>query len=167
MGVNLLFYQTLSFTLSAFYAEVGGGLYAFVRRSIEPDLCPDDKYHVSGHGYRGRDRLDHGVDCRCDTAELAGSAVAQYPSIPYLGHWLESLSRGYFSITGVSNSQCIVFGMIMILIMLFEPLGLCGSVDLLLVPGRLPGVCRGVVHQAQWIVCPPPRQENLIEAMYA
>lgn len=88
-------------------------------------------------------------------------------NIPYLGHWLESLSRGYFSITGVSNCQCIVFGMIMILIMLFEPLGLCGSVDLLLVPGRLPGVCRGVVHQAQWIVCPPPRQESLIEAMYA
>jgi branched-chain amino acid transport system permease protein len=47
-------------------------------------------------------------------------------SIPYLGHWLEELSRSYFSITGVSNIQYIIFGMIMILIMVFEPLGLFG-----------------------------------------
>ena len=39
-------------------------------------------------------------------------------SIPYIGEWLEALSRSYFSITGVSNIQFIIFGLIMILIML-------------------------------------------------
>jgi branched-chain amino acid transport system permease protein len=46
--------------------------------------------------------------------------------IPYIGDWLEHLSKSWFSITGVSNIQFIVFGSIMILIMLFEPLGLYG-----------------------------------------
>ncbi len=42
------------------------------------------------------------------------------------GEWLEALSKSYFSITGVSNIQLIVFGLIMISIMLFEPLGIFG-----------------------------------------
>jgi branched-chain amino acid transport system permease protein len=46
--------------------------------------------------------------------------------IPYLGEWLTTLSQNYFSITGVSNIQFIVFGLIMIAIMLFEPLGIYG-----------------------------------------
>jgi branched-chain amino acid transport system permease protein len=46
--------------------------------------------------------------------------------IPYLGEWLTALSQSYFSITGVSNIQFIVFGLIMIAIMLFEPLGIYG-----------------------------------------
>ena len=47
-------------------------------------------------------------------------------SIPYLGEFLKELSNSYFSLTGVSNIQFIVFGSILILIMLFEPLGLYG-----------------------------------------
>jgi branched-chain amino acid transport system permease protein len=47
-------------------------------------------------------------------------------SIPYVGQWLEKLSDSYFSITGVSNIQFILFGLIMIFIMLFEPLGIFG-----------------------------------------
>jgi len=46
--------------------------------------------------------------------------------IPYIGQWLDALSKSYFSITGVSNIQFIVFGLIMVLIMLFEPLGIFG-----------------------------------------
>jgi hypothetical protein len=47
-------------------------------------------------------------------------------SIPYLGAWLEQLSKSYFSITGVSNIQFIIYGLIMVLIMVFEPLGIYG-----------------------------------------
>ena len=47
-------------------------------------------------------------------------------SIPYVGEWLEALSHSYFSITGISNIQYIIFGAILILIMLFEPLGIFG-----------------------------------------
>lgn len=47
-------------------------------------------------------------------------------SIPYLGDWLRHLSSSYFSVTGVSNIQFIVFGLILVGIMLFEPLGIYG-----------------------------------------
>jgi branched-chain amino acid transport system permease protein len=43
-----------------------------------------------------------------------------------VGQWLEALSQSYFSITGISNIQYIVFGLILVLIMLFEPLGIFG-----------------------------------------
>ena len=38
MGVNILFYKTLAFAVSAFYAGIAGGLYAFVLRFIEPEI---------------------------------------------------------------------------------------------------------------------------------
>jgi len=38
MGVNLTYYKTLAFAVSAFYAGVAGGLYAFVLRFIEPEI---------------------------------------------------------------------------------------------------------------------------------
>jgi len=46
--------------------------------------------------------------------------------IPYIGQWIKALSENYFTMTGVSNIQLIVFGLILILIMLFEPLGIFG-----------------------------------------
>ena len=65
---------------------------------------------------------------------IAGACLLSYMdlqlrnilSIPYVGLWLEALSKSYFSITGVSNIQFILYGLIMVLIMLFEPLGLYG-----------------------------------------
>jgi len=38
MGVNILFYKTLAFAVSAFYAGIAGGLYAFVLKFIEPEI---------------------------------------------------------------------------------------------------------------------------------
>ena len=46
--------------------------------------------------------------------------------IPYFGDWIKALSESYFSLTGVSNIQLIIFGLILIIIMLFEPLGIFG-----------------------------------------
>jgi len=46
--------------------------------------------------------------------------------IPYVGQWIKILSENYFTMTGVSNIQLIIFGLILILIMLFEPLGIFG-----------------------------------------
>lgn len=127
MGVNLLYFKTLSFALSAFYTGVGGGLYAFVLRFIEPEIFTLmmsimflAMVIVGGIG--------------SIMGSIVGAVLLSWLdlqlrnilSIPGLGSWLESLSRSYFSITGVSNIQYIVFGMIMILIMLFEPLGLYG-----------------------------------------
>ena len=126
-GVNLVFHKTLAFALSAFYAGVGGGLYAFVLRFIEPEIFSLlmsimflAMVVVGGLG--------------SITGSVIGAVLLSWLdlqlrnilSIPYLGQWIESLSESFFSITGVSNIQFIVFGSIMVLIMIFEPLGIFG-----------------------------------------
>jgi branched-chain amino acid transport system permease protein len=127
MGVNLLYYKTLAFSVSAFYAGIGGGMYAFVLRFVEPEIFTLmmsimflAMVVVGGLG--------------SIMGAIAGAALLSWLDlqlrnildIPYLGEWLTALSQNYFSITGVSNIQFIVFGLIMIAIMLFEPLGIYG-----------------------------------------
>ncbi len=127
MGVNLLLYKTMAFALSAFYAGVAGGLYAFVLRFVEPELFSLfmsimflTMAVVGGLG--------------SVIGPIAGAILLSWLdlelrdilSIPYVGQWLRQLSESYFSLTGVSNIQFIVFGTILILIMVFEPLGIYG-----------------------------------------
>jgi branched-chain amino acid transport system permease protein len=127
MGVNLVFYKTLSFAVSAFYAGIAGGLYAFVLRFIDPELfnmvlsITFLAYIVVG----GLGSIMGSITGACLISWL-DLQLRNILNVPYLGDWLESLSKSYFSITGVSNIQFIVLGLIMVLIMLFEPLGLYG-----------------------------------------
>ncbi len=127
MGVNLLYYKTLSFAVSAFYAGIAGGLYAFVLRFIEPEIFTLlmsimflAMVVVGGLG------SIFGAIAGAILLSWLDLQLRNILSIPYIGEWLDQLSKSYFSITGVSNIQYIVFGAIMVLIMLFEPLGLFG-----------------------------------------
>jgi branched-chain amino acid transport system permease protein len=127
MGVNLTLYKTLAFAVSAFYAGVGGGLYAFVLRFIEPTLFSMfmSVMFLTMAVVGGLGSL---------MGAITGAALLSWldlelrniMSIPFLGEWLKALSQSWFSITGVSNIQFIVFGLILILIMVFEPLGIFG-----------------------------------------
>jgi len=127
MGVNILFYKTLAFAVSAFYAGIAGGLYAFVLRFIEPEIFTLmmsimflAMVVVGGLGSMMGPIAGATLLCWLDLK------LRNILDIPYVGDWLVALSKSWFSITGVSNIQYIVFGSIMILIMLFEPLGLYG-----------------------------------------
>ncbi|HEX9910104.1 MAG TPA: branched-chain amino acid ABC transporter permease, partial [Desulfatiglandales bacterium] len=101
MGVNLMYYKTLAFAVSAFYSGLAGGLYAFVLRFIEPELFGLlmsilflAMVVVGGLG--------------SIFGAIAGACLLSYMdlelrnilSIPYVGLWLEALSKSYFSITG-------------------------------------------------------------------
>lgn len=127
MGVNLTVYKTLAFAISAFYAGIGGGLYAFVLRFIDPEIFTllMSIMFLAMAVVGGLGSMAGSVAGACLLAWL-DLQLRNILSIPLVGGWLEALSRNYFSITGVSNIQFIVFGMIMILIMRFEPLGLYG-----------------------------------------
>jgi branched-chain amino acid transport system permease protein len=127
MGVNLTLYKTLAFAVSAFYAGIGGGLYAFVLRFIEPELFSlfMSVMFLTMAVVGGLGSMMGPITGACLLAWL-DLQLRNILSIPYIGEWLEALSRSYFSITGVSNIQLIVFGLILILIMLFEPLGIFG-----------------------------------------
>ncbi len=127
MGVNILFYKTLAFAVSAFYAGIAGGLYAFVLRFIEPEIFTMmmsimflAMVIVGGLGSMMGAIAGAALLCWLDLQ------LRNILDIPYLGQWLTVLSKNWFSINGVSNIQYIVFGSIMIAIMLFEPLGIYG-----------------------------------------
>lgn len=127
MGVNIVYYKTLSFAVSAFYAGIGGGLYAFVLKFIEPEIFTLmmsilflAMVVIGGLGSMMGSITGAALLCWLDLK------LRNILGIPYIGEWLDQLSKKWFSITGVSNIQFIIFGTIMILIMLFEPLGLYG-----------------------------------------
>lgn len=127
IGVNLMLYKTMAFALSAFYAGIAGGLYAFVLRFIEPEIFTllMSILFLAMVVVGGLGSIFGAITGACLLSWL-DLQLRNILSIPYIGHWLEALSKSYFSITGVSNIQFIIFGLIMVLIMLFEPYGLFG-----------------------------------------
>ena len=127
MGVNLTYYKTLAFAISAFYAGIAGGLYAFVLRFIEPEIFTlmMSIMFLSMVVVGGLGSIMGSIAGACLLSWL-DLQLRNILSIPYLGDWLDALSKTWFSITGVSNIQFIVFGLIMVLIMVFEPLGIFG-----------------------------------------
>jgi len=127
MGVNLTYYKTLSFAVSAFYTGIAGGLYAFILGFINPEgfhLIMSISFLamvvVGGLG--------------SIMGSIAGAALLTYldiklqvvQDIPAIGPALVSFSQKYMSMAGISNIAVIVYGLIMILIVLFEPLGIFG-----------------------------------------
>ena len=127
MGVNLMGYKTLAFAVSAFYTGIAGGLYAFVLRFIEPELFSllMSILFLAMVVVGGLGSIFGSIAGACLLSWL-DLELRNILSIPYLGEWLTALSKSYFSITGVSNIQFILYGLIMVLIMLFEPLGIYG-----------------------------------------
>jgi len=127
MGVNLVLYKTMAFAVSAFYAGIAGGLYAFVLRFIEPEIFTllMSILFLSMIVVGGLGSIFGAITGACLLSWL-DLQLRNILSIPYVGKWLEGLSKSYFSIMGVSNIQFIIFGLIIVSIMLFEPYGIFG-----------------------------------------
>ncbi|NNG02152.1 MAG: branched-chain amino acid ABC transporter permease [Desulfobacteraceae bacterium] len=127
IGVNVVLYKTLAFAVSAFYAGIAGGLYAFVLRFIEPEIFTlmMSIMFLAMCVVGGVGSMMGAITGACLLSWM-DLQLRNILNLPYIGAWLESISKTYFSITGVSNIQFIVFGLIMILIMTLEPLGLFG-----------------------------------------
>jgi branched-chain amino acid transport system permease protein len=127
MGVNVTIYKTLAFAVSAFYTGLAGGMYAFVLRFIEPQIFSlfMSILFLAMVVVGGLGSIFGSIAGACLLSWL-DLQLRNILSVPYLGEWLEALSKSYFSITGVSNIQLVIYGLIMVLIMIFEPLGIYG-----------------------------------------
>lgn len=127
IGVNLTYYKTLAFAVSAFYTGVGGGLMAFVLGFIAPhtfnimvSILFLAMVVVGGLG--------------SILGSVLGAILISYlqielsriGSLPVLGPLLMDISTRFFTESGLPNVQYVVFGLIMVLIIIFEPLGLYG-----------------------------------------
>jgi branched-chain amino acid transport system permease protein len=127
IGVNLAQYKTLSFAISAFYAGIAGGLWAFYLGYINPNLFSFimsvtflATIVVGGLG--------------SVTGSILGAIVMTYLSIqlediidvPLIGQLLKDFSSTFMTLNGISNISWVFTGLILILVVLFEPYGLYG-----------------------------------------
>lgn len=127
VGININWFKTLSFAVSAFYAGVAGALMAFALEHVSAgsfNLILSVTFLamiiVGGLG--------------SVMGAILGAALLTYLQIklqiiqeaPLVGPFLVEVSKRYFTVEGLPNIQSIVFGAIMIAIVVFEPLGIHG-----------------------------------------
>ncbi|MCP4682194.1 MAG: branched-chain amino acid ABC transporter permease, partial [Desulfobacterales bacterium] len=127
MGVNLTLYKTLAFAISAFYAGIAGGLIAFLLGFINPSsfnfilsIFLLAMVIVGGLG------SIFGSIMGAIVMTWLMLVLDKVQELPYLGQALSSFSEQWMSLSGLPNISSIIFGLIIILIVVFEPLGLYG-----------------------------------------
>jgi len=127
MGVNITYYKTLAFAISAFYTGLAGGLMAFVIGFINPNsfnfilsILFLAMVVVGGLG--------------SILGSIMGAIVVSFlylkleaiQYVPYIGDLLVTISKNWMSLSGLPNVSSIIFGFILIMIVVIEPLGLYG-----------------------------------------
>jgi branched-chain amino acid transport system permease protein len=127
MGINLTWYKTLAFAVSAFYTGIAGALMAFALEHVSAgsfNLILSITFLamviVGGLG--------------SVMGSILGAALLTYLQLklqiiqeaPVIGPLLLDISNRYFTPEGLPNIQSIVFGAIMIGIVVFEPFGING-----------------------------------------
>jgi branched-chain amino acid transport system permease protein len=127
MGVNLVFYKTLAFAVSAFYAGIAGGLFAFLLGFINPSTFNFilSIYFLAFVIVGGLGSI---------FGSIMGGVVMTWlllvldkvQELPYLGAALVSFSENWMTLSGLPNIASIIFGLIIVLLVVFEPLGLFG-----------------------------------------
>jgi branched-chain amino acid transport system permease protein len=143
MGVDVAYYKSLSFALSAAYAGVAGALLAIVTGFISPDMFTFTlsllvlaMVVVGGLG--------------TVSGAVLGSLLIGYLSLkmdafqelPFVGVALETLSERYLSTAGLPSVGWVVTGLLIIVTLLVEPRGLHGLCARAARLGRS-GVARG------------------------
>ena len=127
MGVNLVYYKTLAFAVSAFYAGVAGGLFAFLLGFINPSTFNFilSIYFLAFVIVGGLGSIFGSIMGGIVMTWLM-LTLDKIQELPHIGSALLSFSERWMSLTGLPNVASIVFGLIIILIVVFEPLGLYG-----------------------------------------
>lgn len=131
-GVDLTWYKTLAFAVSAFFTGLAGGLFAFHLGQVDPtsfnlmlSILFLAMVVIGGVGSILGPVLG-AVAISLLNLKLKGLKMADFEQIPLAGPDIAAFLGRHFMETGMANIQFIVYGAILVLIMLFEPLGLYG-----------------------------------------
>lgn len=129
MGINLTVYKTLAFAVSAFYTGVAGGLYAIWLGYINPDsfdfilsILFLAMVVVGGMGSNMGPVLG-GIIVSYLNLNLQLESIS---GIPFIGNLLVLVTDLWMNKSGLASVSFIIFGLILVFIVLFEPLGLFG-----------------------------------------
>lgn len=131
-GVDLTYFKTLAFAVSAFFTGIGGGLFAFHLGQIDPttynlmmSILFLSMVVIGGVGSILGPVLG-AVTISLLNLKLKGLQMSDFAAIPWFGGDIASFLGDHFMETGMGNIKYIVYGLILVLIMIFEPLGLYG-----------------------------------------
>lgn len=131
-GVDLTYYKTLAFAVSAFFTGLAGGLFAFHLGQVDPttfnlmlSILFLAMVVIGGVGSILGPVLG-AIAISLLNLKLKGLKMADFEQIPLAGPDIAAFLGRHFMETGMANIQFIVYGTILVLIMLFEPLGLYG-----------------------------------------
>lgn len=128
MGVNLALYKTLAFAISAFYAGIAGGLFGFVLGFFDPstfNIILSIIFLVMVV-LGGLGSVMGAIMGATVVTYLQYHLLKNAREIPYMGDFLINISERWFTVVGLENFNSITLGFIMIIIILFEPLGMFG-----------------------------------------
>ena len=118
IGVNGLVYKTLAFVASALFAGMAGGVYAYYLTFIDPSGMFDILFSV-----------------QLVLAALLGGAGTLWG--PVLGAFaIELLDEGTNNVFGGTEAHVVVFGLLMVLVLLFLPRGVLPTVQRFIVRRR-------------------------------
>jgi len=127
IGINLAYYKTLSFAISAFYAGIAGCLWALYLQFVTPGIFTFmmSVLFLATIVLGGLGRI---------TGSILGAIVMTYLSlqldkivdIPLLGAIIKSFSDTFMNPSGIANIKWVLTGLILVLVIIFEPHGLNG-----------------------------------------
>lgn len=127
LGVNVVWYKTLSFAFSAFYAGVGGGIWAYALGFISPGVfTPTLSILLLSMVVVGGLGTVTGSVLGATVITLLNLQSEKIQELPILGTLVEWFSTHVMSISGLPNINWVFMGLTIILIILFEPFGLFG-----------------------------------------
>ena len=131
-GVDLTWYKTLAFAVSAFFTGIAGGLFAFHLGQVDPtsfnlmlSILFLAMVVIGGVGSILGPVLG-AIVISLLNLKLKGLKMTDFADIPWAGPDIAAFLGRHFMETGMANIQFIVYGAILVLIMVFEPLGLYG-----------------------------------------
>jgi ABC-type branched-chain amino acid transport system, permease component len=114
--------------VSAFYAGVAGGLYAFVVTFFDPftfNLMLSIIFLVMVV-VGGLGSVPGAIMGAILITYLQYDFLKNVEELPYLGAFLVQISKQWFTVIGLANFSNIALGVIMLAIVIFEPLGMFG-----------------------------------------
>lgn len=127
LGVNVVRYKTMSFAFSAFYAGIGGGIWAYALGFISPgNFTPVLSILLLSMVVVGGAGTITGSVLGAVVITLLNLQGEKIQELPLIGPFFEWISAHVMSLSGLPNVNFVFMGLTIILIILFEPLGLFG-----------------------------------------
>lgn len=127
LGVHVTWYKTLSFAFSAFYAGVGGGIWAYALGFISPgNFTPVLSILLLSMVVVGGLGTITGSVLGATVITLLNLQGEKIQELPLIGPFFEWISAQFMSISGLPNINFMFMGLTVMIIILFEPLGLFG-----------------------------------------